>query len=280
MPVGATRRGVGDDPFNISPSNTSQLPISSFGDPSNFAAGASTQAGDYDTIMKSYRDLAANYAKNPLTAGTVTPQITPYKQSQDVTGSLANLSNLATTGGLSEGDIQNIRERDISPIRSIYANAQQNVERQRALGGGYSPNFNATQQQMARDEASAIGDRTTAANAGIAEMVQRGKLSAAPQYASAAESANRLQAGISEGDVQRAQQAGEFNVGTALEAQKASRGGILGAIQGQTGLYGTTPALTSTFGNQVMQAGELGQGQQALNQRRMGNIYNAASRGI
>src|SRR6266704_6900706 len=195
---GAMRRGVGDDPFSISPSNTSRLPISSFGDPSNFAAGASTQAGDYDTMMESYRDLAANYAKNPVTAGTVTPQVTPYKQSSDVTGSLSDLSNLATTGGLSEGDIQNIRERDISPIRSIYSNAQQNVERQRALGGGYSPNFNASQAAMARDESSAIGDRTTAANAGIAELQQRGKLSAAPAYASAAGAANTTQAGISQ----------------------------------------------------------------------------------
>ncbi len=38
-------------------------------------------------------------------------------------------------------------------------------------------------------------------------------------------------------------------------------------------LYGTTPALTSTFGNQVVQAGQLGQGQQNLNDQKQRDLY-------
>ncbi|MBI3334571.1 hypothetical protein HYZ97_03730, partial [Candidatus Pacearchaeota archaeon] len=166
-------------------------PMSLFGDPATFTAAARTQASDYDRIMKSYSDFLDASQTNPLTATSVTPQmVTPqtaqYRQSQDVTGSLANLSNLAATGGLSPAEIADIRARDISPIRSIYANAQQNVERQRALAGGYSPNYNAVQAQMARDEAEQIAERTTAVNAGIAEMRAKGRLSAAPAYAGAA----------------------------------------------------------------------------------------------
>jgi hypothetical protein len=44
------------------------------------------------------------------------------------------------------------------------------------------------------------------------------------------------------------------------------------------GLYGTTPALTNTFGNQVVQAGQLGQGQQQLNQQNQNGLLNFATR--
>jgi hypothetical protein len=249
-----------------------------FGDPATFTAAAQTQAGDYDQIMKDYSDFLSRSASNPLTSTNVTPQMARYNQSADVTGSLANLSDLTKTGGYSEGDIANIRERDISPIRSIYANAQQNVERQRALAGGYSPNFNATQAEMARNESSAIGDRTTAANAGIAEMVARGKLSAASPYASASATANAAQTESDRANANIINQINESNANRALEAQRFGRANILGAISGKASLYGTTPALSSTFGNQVVQAGQLGQTQQQLEQQKQRDQYGAISR--
>src|SRR5260370_14951065 len=154
----------------------SRMPTSMFGNPATFTAAANTQASDYDRIMKQYADLAQRFSANPLTASKVeatpiTPQTTQYNQSADVTKSLGYLSNLTDTSGYSAAGIRDIRERDISPIRSIYANAQQNVDRQRALSGGYSPNYNAVTAQMSRDEADKIGNITTAANAGIAQNV-------------------------------------------------------------------------------------------------------------
>lgn len=309
-------------------------PTNLFGNPATFTAAANTQASDYDKIMAQYDQLSQSFATNPLTAGTVTPstvsapanitapsvsyasvapQTAKYQQSPDVTASLADLSNLVATGGYSAADIQNIRERDISPIRSIYANAQQNVERAKALGGGYSPNFNAVTASMARDEANKIGDVTTAANAGIAQNVASNKIAAASPYASAAATANAAQAAadarnadiinqinlanaqgslsaseanaqlglgaqefntsteaaIAEANANRATQAGEFNVNTALNTALANRQAQLGVLGGKTSLYGTTPAMTSLFGNQVMQAGQLGQGQQNLNTQKL-----------
>src|SRR6266852_3480585 len=109
------------DPYSDSyRSNTS--PTTMFGNPATFTAAADTQARDYDKIMKQYADLARSFSTNPLTTSPVkyspiTPQTSQYSQSPDVTSSLSNLRDLSTTGGYSAGDIQNIRERDISPIR-------------------------------------------------------------------------------------------------------------------------------------------------------------------
>lgn len=272
-----------------------QLPISSFGAPSNFAAGASQQASDYDKIMQQYGNFVGNVSSNPVTPTTVAPQTvapttSPYQQSADVTGSLANLSNLSQTGGYTPQGIADIRARDISPTRGIYANAQQNVERQRALGGGYSPNFNASQAQMARDESNQVAGIDTAANAGIAQNVAANEISASGTYAGAAASANAERQGanlananivnqINESNANRNLSGQQGNQAANLNAQFGNRANILSGLEGSKNLYGTTPALTQTFGNQVMQAGQLGQGQQKINEQQMRDIYGAASGG-
>ncbi len=373
--------------------NAAIAPTSMFGNPSSFTAAANTQAKDYDTIMSQYDNVIKSAGENPLTAGTVkagqvgsagsanfnptsashvnfnpmnpsesikfnsvAPQTAEYSQSGDVTNSLANLSELSRTGGYSEAGIADIRARDISPIRSIYANAQENMSRNRAISGGYSPNFNAASGQLSRDEANKIGDVTTAANAGIAQNVAANRISAASPYATAAANANSARTAADqknaeiinsanrfnsegtynanktnvdnaqkinefnaegafnanktnaasadaankfnsegaletqkynlgnenrrlEGNVDRATKANEFNTTSALEAGRSNRANVLGAIQGKSSLYGTTPALTNTFGNQVTQAGQIGQNQQQLNDARQRNLLSFAGRG-
>lgn len=90
--------------------------------------------------------------------------------------SFAGFQDFAKSGGFSADDLANIRARALSPVRAVYANAQQNVNRQRALQGGYSPGFGVLQARMAREQGQATSDAATNAEAGIAEMVQRGKL--------------------------------------------------------------------------------------------------------
>ena len=318
-------------------------PTNQFGNPNTFTAAANTQAGDYDRIMQQYADLAKSYSDNPLSVApltaqqtskqapisaptvsfnSITPQTAKYEQSNDVTNSLAKLSDLATTGGYDSAGIADLRARGVAPTRSIYANAQENVNRQRALAGGYSPSFNATQAKLARDESSQIGDITTNVNAGIAQNVATNRIAAASPYASASASANAekaradqanaaiinqineansqgnfaassananlglgakefntsTDAAISEANANRVNSTSQFNTDAALRAAMANRGGQLGAIQGQASLYGTTPALTNTFGNQVIQAGQLGQGQQQLNNQKIGTISGISQR--
>lgn len=242
-----------------------------YGDPRLFAGAVTQQAGDYDKIMKNYEQLFANSTdptKKPLEFTPITPQLYNYSPSADVTSSLSNLGGLAATGGYSQGDIANIRARSISPIRSIYANAQANLERNRALSGGYSPNYTAASTRMARDLSEQIGQRTTDVEAGIAERVAQNKLGIAPTWASAAQSENaaRTSADASNADTQN--RVAMFNAQMPLEYQQANQvrnNNALASVEGMRGLYGTTPALVNEFGNQVGQAAQLGQNQQNIN---------------
>lgn len=94
----------------------------------------------------------------------------PYDQVQQ------GYSQFAQTGGFSPEDLANIRARAISPIRANYANAMRDVDRQRALQGGYSPGYGVLRQRMQREQGQAGAEATTAAEANIAQMVQSGKL--------------------------------------------------------------------------------------------------------
>lgn len=86
--------------------------------------------------------------------------------------------NFSQTGGFSPEDLANIRARAVSPVRAVYANAQREVNRQRSLQGGYSPGFGVLQARMAREQGQGISDAGINAEAGISEMVQKGKLAA------------------------------------------------------------------------------------------------------
>lgn len=90
--------------------------------------------------------------------------------------SFSGFQDFAKTGGFSAADLANIRARAVSPVRAVYANAQQNVNRQRALQGGYSPGFGVLQARMAREQGQGISNAATDAEAAIAQMVQQGKL--------------------------------------------------------------------------------------------------------
>lgn len=81
----------------------------------------------------------------------------------------------AKTGGLSAMDKGNIRSRALSPIRSLYSSANRDVDRQRALQGGYSPGYGALKSRLAREMSSGMSDAATNAEGMIAQMVNQGK---------------------------------------------------------------------------------------------------------
>jgi len=88
----------------------------------------------------------------------------------------AQYQQFSNTGGYSPEDVSNIRSRALSPTRAVYANAQQNVNRQRSLQGGYSPGFGTLQARMAREQSQGLSDASTNTEAGLAQMIQEGKL--------------------------------------------------------------------------------------------------------
>lgn len=106
-------------------------------------------------------------------AAPAQPGATPYTPNAEAQ---AGYSEFAKTGGFTPTDLGNIRARALSPVRAVYANAQRNVNRQRSLQGGYSPGFGAMQTRMAREQGQETADAATNAEAGISEMVQKGRL--------------------------------------------------------------------------------------------------------
>jgi hypothetical protein len=157
---------------------------------------------------------------------------------------IAGYSDFADTGGFSPQDIANIRARSIAPIRSMADQNTQEIQRQNAIRGtAYSPNTAAAIAKVARDANYAAGDTATNAEANIAQLKQQGRL-----YGLGGLSGT----GLSD------QSNNTQNRGLDLSAINSSAGNTLGAISGQGSLYGATPGLINTFGNQVLNSGAQG----------------------
>jgi hypothetical protein len=128
-------------------------------------------------------NLSQNHLNN-LRNDTLIPQNqdmwNSYKTAQgndaeDYGNIKGKFEDFSKTGGYSDQDIGNIRARSISPIRSIYAGANREVDRSRALQGGYSPGYGVLKGRMARDMSSQLSDATTNAEGMIAQLRNQGK---------------------------------------------------------------------------------------------------------
>ena len=245
-----------------------------------YNTGVEQQAEDYSGIMQGYKDLLAKSQNvQPLTAQTYTPNIAAYQPSVARTGAISNLGELSKTGGYSPEDIANIRARGISPIRSVYSGAMRDVNRQRALQGGYSPNYNAVRSKMAREMSDLVSGKVTDINADIAQRVAGNRLTAAPSYASAADAESEFANQIAQRNAETENEAQRFNIQQPLQVGQYNRQQQqvpLQALSGMQSLYGTTPALASTFGNQALQGAQLqNQINQQRNQRGLGLVGQA-----
>lgn len=89
---------------------------------------------------------------------------------------MGRYGEFADTGGYSEADKAAIRQHAVSPIRAAYSNANREVERNKALQGGYAPGQGVLRARMAREQGQLASDATGNAEANIAQMVHAGKL--------------------------------------------------------------------------------------------------------
>lgn len=213
---------------------------------------------DYDSIMSQYKNLASSgRPSSSLAYSPISPAMTEYTPGNNHN----DLRRIASTGGLSGTEISDIRARDAAPVRSIFASGQRELARRTNLQGGYSPNAGAVSAKMARDLSSMIGDRTSASNANIAELTSRNKLAAATSLAPLDARENEFRNNMNMTNAASTNRANEFNANSTLQYHQANKANedndfenIFRAIQGQAGLYGTTPALANTFGSQVLNA--------------------------
>ena len=269
---------------------------------SQYSGAVAQNAGDYSEIMDRYRELASNpngigtsgqfdQSKMQFKPQTIArPEQYSYAQTPGSADALSKMKELTETGGYSGDDIANLRERAISPIRSVYAGANRDMARNRSIQGGMGVNYNAARSKNAREMSETMSGAMTNVNAGIAQNVAQNKLSMAPQYASAtgSESALRNQYGRANVDsvnATNAQNANTVNDANKFNTEIASRFNTqdndnkLRAIEGMRGLYGTTPAMSSLFGSQALShAGMESQNKNASNQNVMDMIRQLMSR--
>lgn len=142
---------------------------------------------------------------------------------------MSGYSDFAQTGGLSPQDIADLRARAISPIRSVYANAQTDLQRARRLQGGM-PNYAAASSQMARNMGQQIGDANQNVNADIVGIRNSNQLAGL--------------GGLSN--------IGMFGSSTAFQKALAEMQARQGALGGMTSLYGSQPGMMGTTGNQLL----------------------------
>lgn len=218
-------------------------------------------ANDRSAIMKGYQDIANKApAYIPMQAGSYTPAQGQYTESADLKDATSNLKGLSQSGGYSDQNLQDIRARSVSPIRAIYANAMREVDRNRRLQGGFSPNYNATKARMARDLSTQISDASQNVEGDIAGRQAEGRLQAGPQYGNLASTTNAQRNAVDQDNVKARNDAAQFNLQLPIQQGNYNLDvfrSMLAPLQGQQSLYGTQPGLSSLYGNQAFNSAQL-----------------------
>jgi hypothetical protein len=148
-------------------------------------------------------------------------------------GAYGGYQDFANNGGFSDQNIQDMRARSVAPMRAVYQNAQDNINRQRALGGGYSPNYTAASAKMARELGYGLADASTNVEGQLAQQKQQGRLS-----------------GL----------AGMTGIDSALLNSQNQRLGLANSTLGQANntlgqmgnIYGTAPGSAQLYGGQML----------------------------
>lgn len=185
-----------------------------------FTVASDRAEQDYGNIMNRYGSFLDS------------PGVTPHF------GAYGGYQNFANTGGYSPEDVQNIRARGVAPMRAVYANAQQNLDRNRTLQG-YSPNYAAASSKMARELGYGLADAGTNVEAALADAIRQGKL-----------------AGLG----------GMTNIDSArTSAELANQSAKLQGMSGMSNMYSATPGMANMFGNQMLDSSKNSLALQQLN---------------
>lgn len=242
----------------------------------NQAAGRNMQ--DYSNIMGGYQDFAKNLG-GPTRFSFERVNAARPKELDEAYGvlreGLPGYREFASTGGYSPQDVQELRARGISPIRSAYSNTMMEMDRARSLGGGGgSPNYIAASSRAQRELPGQMADAMTGVNAELANSIRQGRLAGLAGISGIGSEMG----GLSSAEANRLLQAALANQGADIQTQGMGEASLqnlrqnqLSALGGQAGLYGTTPGLSSMFGNQALNAWQQRMGaEQSRNQFGLG----------
>jgi hypothetical protein len=244
----------------------------------NNAVGQNTQ--DYGNIMGAYQQFReglggpTKFSYNRVSAERPKELGKAYGYLDEA---MPGYRDFAATGGYSPQDIQELRARGMSPIRSAYGNTMMEMDRARALGGGGgAPNYIAAASKAQRELPGQMADAMTTVNAGLADSIRQGK-----QFGlTGISNTGSTMGGLASSEAGRMLQAALANQGADLQTQGMGEQSLqnlrqmqLAGLGGQASLYGTTPGMASMFGNQALNAWQQRAGmEQARNQFGMGML--------
>src|SRR4030095_10114805 len=220
----------------------------------NTAVGQNTK--DYGDIMGAY---------NSFRQGLTTPRISAPRPAElgesygYLREAMPGYREFASTGGYSPTDIQELRARGVSPIRAAYGNTMMELDRSRALGGsGGQGQYVAALSRAQRELPEQLANATTNVNAGLADAIRQGRMFGLQGISGT----GATMGGLSSQEAGRQLQAEMSN----QQAEQNSNQMRLAALGGMSSLYGTTPGMSSMFGNQALNSyGQLA-GMQAARQ--------------
>lgn len=86
------------------------------------------------------------------------------------------LTNFAQTGGISPEQSALTRQQAQGTVSSIYSSMQNNLNRQRAIQGGYSPGYGANSAQLARQGSASASNAVNQANLGLLQQQTQNQL--------------------------------------------------------------------------------------------------------
>lgn len=193
--------------------------------------------------------------------------------------------DFADTGGFKPGELDRFRQQAMLPTIGAFNTAVRNLDRNKAVTGGYSPNYNASVAEAFREQGRQLSDAALGAENSITNLVQQGRQFGTKGYTDTAQvkvqarmavqqldnqmkeaglagmtdiEKTRLQAELE--NAQLNQNASAANSSAQSRRAEFMAGLPLEALRGLTGLYGTAPAATEAAAHDQLALEQLSQG--------------------
>lgn len=132
----------------------------------------------YGDVYRGYTDIYnranqpgqySSYFKNAADTGLVTPENERRMRGGGV------FDEFAKTGGLSEGDVTNLRARGTATIPSYYDAVRNQFKNQQRIAGGSNPSYGSSMSRIARDQSRGAGEAALNTELGITDTRNKGR---------------------------------------------------------------------------------------------------------
>jgi len=156
--------------------------------PGTYSAGIGGGGGSAPvfSLNSAYKKLEPRY--NTLSGG-IDQALGGYREFAN-TGGISNemrdrirgsgvFDDMAATGGYTNADMANVRSRGIAPISAFYGNLKNELDKKRAVQGGYGFGYDATSAKMARDNAIAGGNAARDTEIDLSQSIRGNKMQGA-----------------------------------------------------------------------------------------------------